>query len=115
MILSGLHQEVSEMPAADIIRREIVVRGSFAYAPSNFARAVELLDQGVVDLDPWIVEAPLRDGGRWFDRLDRRSGRCIEGIVDAGVEWQSLNWVCRHAEGSLERKQLDQRKPILLK
>jgi threonine dehydrogenase-like Zn-dependent dehydrogenase len=69
MILSGLHQEVSEMPAADIIRREIVVRGSFAYAPANFARAVELLDQGVVRLDPWIVEAPLRDGGLWFDRL----------------------------------------------
>ncbi len=74
LILSGLHQEVSEMPAADIIRREIVVRGSFAYAPRNFARAVELLDQGVVGLDPWIVEAPLRDGGAWFERLLNEPG-----------------------------------------
>ncbi len=84
MILSGLHQEVSEMPAADIIRREIVVRGSFAYAPSNFARAVELLDQGVVDLDPWIVEAPLRDGGRWFDRLIDDPGDVSKVLLTPG-------------------------------
>jgi threonine dehydrogenase-like Zn-dependent dehydrogenase len=69
VILSGLHEEVSEMPAADIIRREIVVRGSFSYSPANFAAAVELLDQEKIRLDPWIVEAPLADGGAWFDRL----------------------------------------------
>ena len=69
MILSGLHEEVSEMPVANIIRKEIVVRGSFAYAPANFAQAVDLLDQGSIRLDPWIIEAPLREGGEWFDRL----------------------------------------------
>lgn len=69
VILSGLHEEVSEMPAADIIRREIVVRGSFAYSPANFAEAVHVLARGEMRLDPWIVEAPLADGGMWFDRL----------------------------------------------
>lgn len=69
VLLSGLHEEVSEMPAADIIRREIVVRGSFSYAPANFARALELLNEDKFRLDPWIVEAPLADGGDWFDRL----------------------------------------------
>ncbi|MBI1299769.1 alcohol dehydrogenase catalytic domain-containing protein [bacterium] len=69
VLLSGLHEEVSEMPAADIIRREIVVRGSFSYSPANFAEAVELLNQDKIRLDPWIVEAPLADGGPWFDRL----------------------------------------------
>jgi len=69
VILSGLHEESSVMPAADIIRREIVVRGSFAYSPANFATAIDLLAQGKIRLDPWIVEAPLRDGGQWFDRL----------------------------------------------
>ncbi|MFZ1753045.1 MAG: zinc-binding dehydrogenase [Caldilineaceae bacterium] len=69
VILSGLHEEVSEMPAADIIRREIVVRGSFAYSPANFATALEILAQGEMGLDPWIVEAPLAEGGAWFDRL----------------------------------------------
>lgn len=69
VILSGLHEEVSEMPAADIIRREIVVRGSFAYSPADFAAAIGILDRGEMGLDPWIVEAPLGDGGAWFDRL----------------------------------------------
>jgi threonine dehydrogenase-like Zn-dependent dehydrogenase len=69
MILSGLHREVSEMPVADIIRREITVKGSFAYSPANFAQALNLLAEGKIRLDPWIVEAPLADGGQWFDRL----------------------------------------------
>lgn len=69
VILSGLHEEVSQMPAADIIRREIVVRGSFAYSPANFADALAKLAQGQMQLDPWIIEAPLADGGGWFDRL----------------------------------------------
>lgn len=69
VILSGLHEETSAIPAADIIRREITLRGSFAYSPANFKRALELLDQGAIRLDPWITEAPLADGGKWFDRL----------------------------------------------
>lgn len=69
VIFSGLHEEVSEVPAADIIRREIVVRGSFAYSPANFAEAIGILERGEMHLDPWIVEAPLGEGGDWFDRL----------------------------------------------
>lgn len=69
LILSGLHEESSAMPVADIIRREIVARGSFAYAPADFARALDLLAQGAIRLDPWIHEAPLAEGGDWFERL----------------------------------------------
>ncbi len=69
MILSGLHEEVSEMPAGEIIRREIRVHGSFAYTPANFAEALRLLSKEEIRLDPWIVEAPLAEGGQWFDRL----------------------------------------------
>lgn len=69
VILSGLHEETSPMPAADIIRREIVVRGAFAYSPANFAQAITLLNEGKIRLDPWIVEAPLEEGGMWFERL----------------------------------------------
>jgi threonine dehydrogenase-like Zn-dependent dehydrogenase len=69
VILTGLHEETSTMPAADIIRREIVVRGCFAYTPANFAEALQRLARGELRLDPWIVEAPLAEGGRWFDRL----------------------------------------------
>ena len=69
LVLTGLHEETSAMPAAEITRREIVVHGCFAYTPANFAEAVDLLAQGKIRLDPWIVEAPLAEGGPWFDRL----------------------------------------------
>ena len=69
LILSGLHEETSVMPVADMIRSEIVARGSFAYAPGDFARALELLGQGAINLEPWIQEAPLEEGGDWFERL----------------------------------------------
>jgi threonine dehydrogenase-like Zn-dependent dehydrogenase len=69
VILTGLHEETSSMPAAEIIRREITARGSFAYSPANFADALRLLAHGAFRLDPWVVEAPLAEGGKWFDRL----------------------------------------------
>lgn len=69
VILTGLHEETGPMPAADIIRREIVVRGAFGYTPSNFAEAVRRLAEGGMRLDPWVRQAPLEDGGAWFDRL----------------------------------------------
>ncbi len=69
LILSGLHEESSVMPVASMIRSEISAKGSFAYTPANFARALDLLGQGAIRLDPWIHEAPLAEGGLWFERL----------------------------------------------
>lgn len=69
LVLSGLHEETSAIPAAEIIRREIVLRGCFCYLPSDIVDAVALLHAGKIRLDPWIVEAPLGDGGPWFERL----------------------------------------------
>ncbi len=69
LVLSGLHEETGPMPVADIIRRELVLRGSFAYSPADFLTAVDLLAQGAIRLDPWIVEADLSEGGPWFERL----------------------------------------------
>ena len=74
LVLSGLHEETSAMPVAAMIRSEIVARGSFAYSPANFARALDLLGQGAIRLDPWIHEAPLAEGGHWFERLIEAPG-----------------------------------------
>lgn len=74
LILSGLHEERSAMPAAAMIRGEINVKGSFAYSPANFARALKLLGAGAIRLDPWIHEAPLGEGGAWFERLIEAPG-----------------------------------------
>jgi threonine dehydrogenase-like Zn-dependent dehydrogenase len=74
VILTGLHEESSTLPVADVIRREIVLRGSFAYTPANFTDALARLARGEMRLDPWIVEAPLSEGGMWFDRLIEEPG-----------------------------------------
>lgn len=79
LILSGLHEETSAMPAAEIIRREITVRGSFCYTPENLALA--LLERGALRLDPWIVEAPLGEGGAWFDRLIDAPGNVAKVLL----------------------------------
>ena len=85
LILSGLHEESSAMPAADMIRREIVAQGSFAYTPANFARALELLGQGAIRLDPWIHEAPLGEGGLWFERLIEAPGDVSKVLLVPGM------------------------------
>ena len=69
VILSGLHEETGVIPAADAIRREITLRGSFAYTPANFADALGRLARGAMRLDPWVVQADLSEGGFWLDRL----------------------------------------------
>ena len=37
VVLTGLHEETSSLPVAEVIRREIVLRGCFAYSPANFS------------------------------------------------------------------------------
>ena len=81
LILSGLHEERSVMPAADMIRREIQAKGSFAYSPANFTKALDLLAQGAVGLDPWMIEAPLQDGDKWFNRLIDAPGNVAKVLL----------------------------------
>lgn len=81
LILSGLHEESSAMPVASMIRSEIAAKGAFAYTPANFARALELLGQGRLRLDPWIHEAPLGEGGHWFERLLHKPGNVAKVML----------------------------------
>jgi threonine dehydrogenase-like Zn-dependent dehydrogenase len=81
VVFSGLHEESSSIPAADIIRREVVVRGHFAYSPANFIAAVDLLGRGQIQLGPWLLEAPLSDGGLWFERLVEGAGGLVKILL----------------------------------
>jgi threonine dehydrogenase-like Zn-dependent dehydrogenase len=69
VILSGLHEENSPMLVAEIIRREISLKGSFAYSPKNFSQALLQLAEKKLALDELTLEASLEEGGLWFDRL----------------------------------------------
>jgi 2-desacetyl-2-hydroxyethyl bacteriochlorophyllide A dehydrogenase len=80
VILSGLHEETSQIPAADVIRREITLKGSFAYTPANFAEGLEMLIQNKIHLDN-IIEAPLEEGGKWFERLIAAPGNIAKVLL----------------------------------
>lgn len=81
LILSGLHEENSAIPEGEIVRREIMLKGSFAYTRENFAEALRRLANEEVHLDPWIVEAPLEEGGKWFDRLIDAPGNVAKVLL----------------------------------
>jgi threonine dehydrogenase-like Zn-dependent dehydrogenase len=81
VVLSGLHDETGPFPAADIIRREIVVRGSYCYSDEDFQSALGHLDTGEMRLDPWIEEAPLEEGGTWFERLLSEPGNVSKVLL----------------------------------
>ncbi|MCY4071421.1 MAG: alcohol dehydrogenase catalytic domain-containing protein [Chloroflexi bacterium] len=85
LVLSGLHEENSVMPVANMIRREIRALGSFAYTAANFSAALDLLGQGAILLDPWIVEAPLEEGGKWFERLINAPGDVSKVLLVPGM------------------------------
>jgi threonine dehydrogenase-like Zn-dependent dehydrogenase len=70
VVLIGLHDEESVLPANYIIRQEITVTGSFAYTDSDFAKAVNWLVRRVVQPSyDWLEERPLSDGPSAFAEL----------------------------------------------
>jgi threonine dehydrogenase-like Zn-dependent dehydrogenase len=70
VVLIGLHDEESVMPANYLIRQEITVTGTFAYTDDDFAQAVDLLNRGVVQPSvDWLEERPLSDGPAAFAEL----------------------------------------------
>ncbi len=81
VLLSGLHEEASTFPGSDVIRREIEVKGAFSYTPDDFAAAVIAAGNNSLRLDPWIVEAPLAEGGHWFARLADKPGNVSKVLL----------------------------------
>lgn len=66
----GLHEAASQLPINDLIRREIICYGSFAYNPLDFTRALRALAEGRLNLQPsWTRVEPLAAGAACFDEL----------------------------------------------
>lgn len=81
VVLTGLHEETSALPVAEVIRRELVLRGAFAYTPENFLQGLEMLAREEIHLAPWIVHAPLSEGGAWFERLVTAPGNVAKVLL----------------------------------
>jgi len=69
-VFVGLHEPAAAFDGNDLVRDEKVVRGCFAYAPEDFARALSLLSSGLLpEPGPWLSVRNLADGQAAFDEL----------------------------------------------
>jgi len=86
VVLIGLHDEESMLPANYLIRQEITVTGSFAYTDSDFTKAVDLLVRGVVQPGvDWLEERPLSDGPAAFAELVDGKARAAKIVLRPAV------------------------------
>jgi threonine dehydrogenase-like Zn-dependent dehydrogenase len=74
VVFTGLHDEESNIQANYIIRSEIAVQGSFAYTTLDFENALQWLADGRIEIDPWLLKAPLAEGGARFEQLLGKPG-----------------------------------------
>jgi threonine dehydrogenase-like Zn-dependent dehydrogenase len=68
VVVVGLGAAEGVVPMATVVRRALVLRGQFAYTRDDFARALEILVDGDLDLD-WLSDAPLSAGESAFAGL----------------------------------------------
>ena len=74
VIFVGLHEEESIIQSNLVIRSEINIQGSFAYTPLDFEAGLAWLVAGHLKIDPWLLKAPLAEGGACFERLLSKPG-----------------------------------------
>lgn len=68
VVVVGLGAAGGTFAMAALVRRAVTLRGQFAYSRGDFARAVEILAEGDLDL-AWTSEAPLSEGAQAFANL----------------------------------------------
>jgi len=71
VVVMGLGDAEGEFPMALVVRRAIRLRGQFAYSRADFARAIDILGEGDLDLR-WLSDARLADGAQAFANLVER-------------------------------------------
>jgi len=69
VVLLGLHDDETGFSGHDLVRREVLVTGSYAYTDADFARALALLASGRVGLGALPAVQPLESTPALFARL----------------------------------------------
>ena len=81
-IIMGQGVQMAEVNAMNMCVREPDILGSFMYNYQEFARAVDMMNSGMVDVKPIIsVEAPMSEGAYYFDKLANDPGELIKVIL----------------------------------
>lgn len=67
-VFIGLHEDNTSLAGNDIVRNEIEISGTFCYSDDEFARAVNLVQDGFIDVvdKSWYDVRSLEDGDRAF-------------------------------------------------
>jgi L-iditol 2-dehydrogenase len=75
LVQMGLLGGLVSVPFGEIVTRELTVTAGFGSSPASWRRAVRLVEERVMDLEPLISHAyPLREHEGAFDRFARRDG-----------------------------------------
>ncbi len=78
-VLLGLGAE-SKIPldGLAIVNKELTVRGTYAYNPPDFARSLDLIAGGKIDVASMVVSKGLEQGAEMFETLVDRPGDLIK-------------------------------------
>ena len=74
VLLLGLDAGPTSFDFADLVRREVRLQCSFAYAERDFHAACDLVERRAVDFTPWTDLLPLDHGQAAFERLVTNPG-----------------------------------------
>jgi threonine dehydrogenase-like Zn-dependent dehydrogenase len=69
VVLLGLHDDTMGLSGHDLVRREVLVTGSYAYADADFAQALALLASGRAGIGELPAVLPLESTPALFARL----------------------------------------------
>jgi threonine dehydrogenase-like Zn-dependent dehydrogenase len=83
VIFEGLHEAESNLPINTMIRNEVTCIGSFAYSSLNFGTALQWLAEGRIGLEGGMIESPLEEGAKWFERLLGNQGNVSKVLLRA--------------------------------
>jgi threonine dehydrogenase-like Zn-dependent dehydrogenase len=81
VVLLGMSERRSEIDFVTSIRKEHRVAMSFAYTPADFEGALKLLKDGEIDLSPWTVEMPIKEGQKAFERMATAPGATLRMVL----------------------------------
>ena len=65
----GLGAPAGRLDYFAVLGKEVTITGSYAWTDDDFARALELLVAGELDVTGWITRMPLAEGQRAFEEL----------------------------------------------
>lgn len=78
LLLLGLAENESPLPWIEMIRNELALFTSFAYAARDFQDSVELLETRRVDIHAWTEVRPLDDGQAGFVKMAHDPGATLK-------------------------------------